>query len=84
MFRFSSQATLLTILFAIAFTLLLFNVLISLLNNVYTKALESGQRLWLLLMVQIVADIELHPFLFVYSRRHRTDWFPPYIYYIGT
>ncbi|RUP52345.1 hypothetical protein BC936DRAFT_146267, partial [Jimgerdemannia flammicorona] len=48
-----------TVTFALVINVLLMNVLIALLNNVYTEALKSGQRLWLLLFVEIVTDIEL-------------------------
>ncbi|RUS22732.1 hypothetical protein BC937DRAFT_87543 [Endogone sp. FLAS-F59071] len=82
MATFAPNVTLLLILFAALIGILLFNVLIALLNNVYTNALESGQRLWLLLFIQIVADIEVLPFLSAHDRT-RTDWFPPYIYYIA-
>ncbi|RUP42946.1 hypothetical protein BC936DRAFT_137854 [Jimgerdemannia flammicorona] len=69
----------LRILFSLLTAILLLNVLIALLNNVYTDTTKIGERVWLRQKAQWIAEVEVYWML--PSWRQKEDWFPDYIYY---
>lgn len=62
-------------------TIILLNVLIALLNNVYTETAEQGERVWLDQMAGLIAEIEVY--WMTPADRQNPKFFPKYIYYEG-
>ncbi|RUS33235.1 hypothetical protein BC938DRAFT_472462 [Jimgerdemannia flammicorona] len=65
--------------FVLLTAIILLNVLIALLNSVYTETAEQGERVWLHQMTELIAEIEVY-WMGPKSRQNKR-YFPKYIYY---
>ncbi|RUS16419.1 hypothetical protein BC937DRAFT_91233 [Endogone sp. FLAS-F59071] len=66
-------------LFIFVTAIILLNVLIALLNNVYTETAEQGEQVWLDQMAALIAEIEVY--WMTPADRQNPKFFPKYIYY---
>ncbi|KAF9102108.1 hypothetical protein BGX27_011179 [Mortierella sp. AM989] len=62
---------------------LMMNVVIALMNGVYSEAVEAGKRIWLKNRLDAIAGAENLTF-YMPNYRHTRDFFPQYIYYPAT
>ncbi|KAF9350457.1 hypothetical protein BGX26_011360 [Mortierella sp. AD094] len=62
---------------------LMMNVVIALMNGVYSEAVEAGRRIWLKNRLDLIAGAENLSF-YMPNFRQTHDFFPQYIYYTAT
>ncbi|KAG0007686.1 hypothetical protein BGZ80_004368, partial [Entomortierella chlamydospora] len=62
---------------------LMMNVVIALMNGVYSEAMEAGRRIWLKNRLDLIAGAENLSF-YIPNFRQTYDFFPQYIYYTAT
>ncbi|GBC09599.1 hypothetical protein RclHR1_00090033 [Rhizophagus clarus] len=67
------------VLFSFVAVIILLNILIGLITDVFSGSLLVGRQAWLRQRAELIAELEL--FMLSPSRRQHPDWFPHLIYY---
>ncbi|RHZ44801.1 hypothetical protein Glove_709g65 [Diversispora epigaea] len=67
------------VLFSFLTVIVLLNVLIGFITEVFSGNLQVGHQIWLRQRAEIIAEVEI--FLLLPFERQRSDWFPRLVYY---
>ncbi|RUP50845.1 hypothetical protein BC936DRAFT_137459 [Jimgerdemannia flammicorona] len=67
------------VLFTSVSTIVLLNVLIAILNNVYTDSQETAKKTWLRNRAEFIAMVEV--FMLTPAQRQNRNWFPAVVFY---
>ncbi|RIA84287.1 hypothetical protein C1645_422569 [Glomus cerebriforme] len=70
---------LMMVLFSLVAVILLLNILIGLITEVFSASLRAGRQAWLRQRAELIAELEL--FMLSPSQRQHPDWFPHLVYY---